>query len=77
MLDELFGSKLRARVLTRLYSRTDRHLFVRRLAALLGEDPANVSRELARLERMGLLVSTVEGRQKSTPPTATARCLRT
>ena len=64
MLDELFGSKLRARVIARLFSRTGERLFVRRLAAVLGEDPANVSRELARLERMGLLVSTVEGRQK-------------
>jgi uncharacterized protein len=64
MLARLFGSKLRAGLLTRLFSQSGERFFVRQLTALLGEDPANVSRELARLEQMGLLTSRVEGRQK-------------
>lgn len=64
MLDKLFGSRLRATIIARLFSRTGERVFVRQLSALLNEDSTNVSRELARLERMGLLVSTIEGRQK-------------
>jgi len=35
---------------------------VRQLAAAIGEDSTNVSRELAHLEQAGLLVSITEGR---------------
>jgi uncharacterized protein len=64
MLEELFGSRLRAAVIARLFSRAGERLFVRQLSVLTNEDPANVSRELARLERLGLVVSVMEGRQK-------------
>jgi len=64
MLEQLFGSRLRAVVVGRLFSRPGERSFVRQLSALVSEDPANVSRELARLERLGLVVSVVEGRQK-------------
>jgi len=64
MLAQLLGSRLRAKLLGWLFSHPDERYFVRQLTALLGEDSTNVSRELARLEKMGIMVSTLEGRQK-------------
>ncbi len=64
MLETLLGSKLRAKVLGWLFSHPDERYFVRQLTALVSEDSTNVSRELARLERTGILVSTTEGKQK-------------
>jgi predicted nucleotidyltransferase len=64
MLAVIFGSRLRANVLNRLFTCPDEHFYVRQLAALAGEDSTNLSRELARLESAGILVSTTEGRQK-------------
>lgn len=64
MLANLLGSRLRAKLLGWLFSHPDERYFVRQLTALLGEDSTNVSRELARLEKLGILVSTLEGRQK-------------
>jgi predicted nucleotidyltransferase len=64
MLETLLGSKLRAKVLGWLFSHPDERYFVRQLTALLKEDSTNVSRELARLEKTGILVSTTEGKQK-------------
>jgi len=64
VLGTLLGSKLRAKVLGWLFTHPDEHYFVRQLTALLAEDSTNVSRELARLEKTGILVSTTEGKQK-------------
>jgi predicted nucleotidyltransferase/predicted transcriptional regulator with HTH domain len=64
MLATIFGSKLRAKVLVYLFTHTDDRFYVRQLTALIVEDSTNVSRELARLENIGILVSTVEGKQK-------------
>jgi predicted nucleotidyltransferase len=64
ILPELLGSKLRAKVLGWLFTHTDERFFVRQLTALLGLDSTNLSRELSRLEKMGLLVSTTSGKQK-------------
>ena len=64
MLETLLGSKLRAKVLGWLFSHPDERYFVRQLTGLVKEDSTNVSRELARLEKTGILVSTTEGRQK-------------
>jgi len=64
MLAELVGSRLRARVLGWLFTHPDERYFVRQLTALLDEDSTNLSRELARLERLGLLTCRAEGRQK-------------
>lgn len=64
MLTNLWGSRLRAKVIGWLFSHPDERYFVRQLTGLLGEDSTNISRELARLEKMGILVSTLEGRQK-------------
>jgi len=38
--------------------------FVRRIASILGEDPTNLSREMAKLEELGILKSKREGNLK-------------
>jgi uncharacterized protein len=62
--DKLFGSKLRARILGWFFTHVDERFFVRQLESLLKEDSTNLSRELARLENLRILVSEREGRQK-------------
>jgi len=64
MLDTLFGSKLRAKVLGWLFLHPDERYFVRQLKSLLDDDSTNISRELARLKKMGILTCQTEGRQK-------------
>ena len=64
MLATIFGSKLRAKVLGWLFTHPDERYFVRQLTSLLGEDSTNVSRELTRLEKTGILILTTEGKQK-------------
>ena len=64
MLETLLGSRLRANVLGWLFSHPDERYFVRQLTKLVNEDSTNVSRELARLEKSGILISTAEGKQK-------------
>jgi len=64
MLQQLFGSRLRARVIGWLFTHTDERFYVRQLTDLLGEDSTNLSRELARLESMGIVVSEKDGREK-------------
>ncbi|OGW59581.1 MAG: hypothetical protein A2V83_03255 [Nitrospirae bacterium RBG_16_64_22] len=64
MLSKLLGSRLRARVLGWLFAHPDERYFVRQLTTLLEEDSANLSRELLRLESLGIVVSAKEGRQK-------------
>ena len=57
-------SDLRKGLLTHLYSNRSARFYVRQMAALLGVDPTNLSRELSRLETEGLLRSEIEGRQR-------------
>jgi len=64
MLATILGSKLRTKVLGWLFTHPDERYFVRQLTTLLREDSTNVSRELARLEKTGVLILTTEGRQK-------------
>lgn len=64
LLETISGSKLRAKLLGWLFSHPDDRFYARRLALLLKEDATNLSRELARLEKAGLLNLVIEGRQK-------------
>jgi uncharacterized protein len=64
LLTDLLGSRLRAKVLGWLFTHTDESFFVRQLTTLLDLDSANLSRQLACLEKMGLLVSSTSGKQK-------------
>jgi hypothetical protein len=50
VLETIFGSKLRVKALSWLFTHPDERFFVRQLTKLLKEDSTNLSRELARLE---------------------------
>jgi predicted nucleotidyltransferase len=56
-------SELRRKLLTFFYVNRAARVYVRQLAGELQADSTNVSRELARLEREGLLQAETEGRQ--------------
>ncbi len=56
-------SVLRQKLLTFFYVNRSARVYVRQLAVALRADSTNVSRELARLEKEGLLRSELEGRQ--------------
>jgi DNA-binding transcriptional ArsR family regulator len=64
VLDKLLGSRLRARLIGWLFTHPDERFYVRQLTDILGEDSTNVSRELVRLETLGILLSERDGRQK-------------
>jgi len=64
MLEQLLGSRLRARVIGWLFTHPDERFYVRQLTELLREDSTNLSRELARLESLGILLFKRDGRQK-------------
>jgi predicted nucleotidyltransferase len=57
-------SNLRRKLLTFFYVNRSARVYVRQLALALHADSTNLSRELARLEREGLLHSEIEGRQR-------------
>ena len=57
-------SELRRKLLAYFYTNRSARVYVRQLASALGVDSTNLSRELARLEREGLLQSEIEGRQR-------------
>jgi predicted nucleotidyltransferase len=57
-------SELRHKLLTFFYVNRSARVYVRQLAVALQVDSTNLSRELARLEREGLLRSELEGRQR-------------
>jgi predicted nucleotidyltransferase len=64
LLEQLLGSRLRARALSWLLSHPGERFFVRQLATALGEDSTNLSRELTRLEALGIVTGVREGHQK-------------
>lgn len=64
VLEQLLGSRLRARLLGWLLSHPGERYFVRQLASLLQEDSTNLSRELSRLEALGIVQGAREGLQK-------------
>ncbi len=46
------------------FTHSEERYFVRQLAQLIKEDPTNISRELSRLEKLGVLLSEEEGNMK-------------
>ncbi len=64
VLEKIFGSRIRANALAWFYTHPDESFFVRQLATILHEDSTNLSRELSRLERVGILLSSKQGNQK-------------
>jgi predicted nucleotidyltransferase len=64
ILEQLLGSRLRAKLLGWLFSHPGERYFVRQLASLLQEDSTNLSRELSRLETLEVVSGSREGLQK-------------
>lgn len=64
MLKLFITSKTRRKIIT-IYSKyPDYRVHVRGLAKILREDPGNIQRELARMEKIGYVKSTKEGNAK-------------
>jgi DNA-binding transcriptional ArsR family regulator len=61
---KIFGSRIRAKILGWLFTHPDESFFVRQMALILEEDPTNVSREMAKLEELGILRSKRNGSLK-------------
>jgi predicted nucleotidyltransferase len=62
--EKIFGSRIRAKILGWLFTHPDESFFVRQIALILREDPTNVSREMAKLEELGILRSKRNGNLK-------------
>jgi predicted nucleotidyltransferase/predicted transcriptional regulator with HTH domain len=60
----LTGSKLRKKIYTYTFTHIDEKYYVRELAALIGEDAGNLSRELKRLAEEGVFCFSIKGREK-------------
>lgn len=63
-MEKLFGSRVRAKILGWFFTHVEESYFVRQLAILLDEDPTNLSREMAKLESLGILKSVRHGNLK-------------
>ncbi len=57
-------SRLRQKLLSYFFTNQDANLYLRETAMVLKEDAGNLSKELAKLEKQGIFVSTVRGNQK-------------
>jgi predicted nucleotidyltransferase len=57
MIEKLIGSRLRTKLLGWLLSHSDESFFVRQMEQLIQENSTNISRELRRLEEMGIVQS--------------------
>lgn len=62
--EKIFGSRIRGKILAWLFTHPDKSFFVRQIALILKEDPTNVSREMAKLEELGILKSKRNGNLK-------------
>ena len=60
LLDKLFGSRTRAGLLGWFFAHSGEPYSVRQLASILGDDPSNLSKELSKLEDLGILISSRE-----------------
>jgi hypothetical protein len=63
MLDSLITSKMRVRILMRLFLNPDSHAYLRELAQEFDASPGHVRSELQQLSQAGLLASEKNGRQ--------------
>ena len=64
VLEKIFGSRMRAKLLGWFFTHEEEVFFVRQIASILKEDPTNLSREMAKLEDLGILISRREGNLK-------------
>ena len=59
-MDKLFGSRTRAKLLGWFFSHSGESYSDRQLASILGDDPSNLSKEMSKLEDLGILISSRE-----------------
>jgi len=64
ILERLFASKLRVKLLDVFLKTPAASFYVRELSRKIKEDATNISRELRNLEAAGLLISEIRGNQK-------------
>ena len=64
VLEKIFGSRMRAKLLGWFFTHEEEVFFVRQIALILKEDPTNLSREMAKLEDLGIFISRREGNLK-------------
>ncbi len=64
MLQHFITSKTRRKIITLFSKYPDYRVHIRGLAKITREDPGNVSRELARLEKIGYVKAYKEGNTK-------------
>jgi predicted transcriptional regulator with HTH domain len=57
-------TRLRKKLLTYSFNNPDKDCYLRELSKLISEDPGNLSRELAKLQKEGLYTVTVRGKMK-------------
>ena len=57
-------SRLRQKILSYYFTNPAKHLYVRQLASIINEDPGNLSKELAALEKGGIFTVHIKGNQK-------------
>jgi uncharacterized protein len=62
--EKIFGSRLRSKILGWLFTHPDEAFFVRQIAVILKEDATNLSREMSKLEGLGILTSKRSGNLK-------------
>ena len=55
---------MRQKLLSYFFTNTGANLYLREIASVLKEDPGNLSKEFAKLEKEGIFVSTMRGNQK-------------
>jgi len=63
-IEKIFGSRIRAKLLGWFFTHPDESFFVRQVASIIKEDPTNLSREMANLEKLGILKSKRDGNLK-------------
>lgn len=61
---EITKSRLRNKILLHFFTNTDDEMYLREIAAVLKEDPGNLSKELSKLEKEGIFISQFRGKQK-------------
>ena len=64
MLEQLFGSRTRVKLLRLFVSHPDQRWYVRELTRTVHEQINSVRRELGHLEQLGFIQSTMEQRKK-------------
>jgi len=61
---EITKSRLRNKILLHFFTNTDDEMYLREMALILEEDPGNLSKELSKLEKEGIFISQLRGKQK-------------